>query len=231
MHGRRKHTQGARVFAGVAFITVGVLFLLKNMGLLGNFELWRFWPVVLILAGIGNLGRPFDFKKIIHFIFFTGTGTVLLLKNIGIIVITYRQLWPFILIFGGIAIVIHTVFGKSAKNISEASVDFNVVMGGGEFQNNSKELSGGKISVIMGGVELDLRKSEMMGNEITIDVFAMWGGISMRVPEEWDVNMDGSPLLGGMENKTRFAGTKKSEKNKILNITGMVIMGGVEVKN
>ena len=37
----------------------------------------------------------------------------------------------------------------------------------------------------------------------SIDVFVMWGGIEMRVPEDWTVELRGTPMLAGFVDKTR----------------------------
>jgi predicted membrane protein len=79
----------------------------------------------------------------------------------------------------------------------------------------------------MGGCEIDLRQAQING-EAAIDVFAMWGGIEIRVPEDWTVISRVTPLMGGFEDKTRplqGAGTHR------LVVRGFILMAGVEVKN
>lgn len=40
---------------GLVLIILGVLLLLQNLGLFDWESLWRFWPVVLIVAGVSML--------------------------------------------------------------------------------------------------------------------------------------------------------------------------------
>lgn len=40
--------------AGLVLITMGTLFLLAENGIFNWREVWRFWPVVLIIAGIAD---------------------------------------------------------------------------------------------------------------------------------------------------------------------------------
>ena len=101
------------------------------------------------------------------------------------------------------------------------------VLGGVNRGNNSRAFRGGDLTAVMGGCEIDLRQAAIEG-EAVIDVFAMWGGIEIRVPENWSVVGRVTPILGGYEDKTRpprDAGTQR------LIVRGMVIMGGVEIKN
>jgi len=63
--------------------------------------------------------------------------------------------------------------------------------------------------------------------DAVFDIFVMWGGAEIKVPEDWEVVTRGVPVLGGFVDNTRhIAGAQKR-----LVITGMAIMGGVEVKN
>ncbi len=68
--------------------------------------------------------------------------------------------------------------------------------------NNSRAFRGGDLTAIMGGCDIDLRQAAINGDAV-IDVFAVWGGIEIRVPEDWSVVFHVTPLLGGVEDKTR----------------------------
>jgi len=93
--------------------------------------------------------------------------------------------------------------------------------------NNSKTFHGGDLTAVLGGCEIDLRQASIEGEAI-IDVFAMWGGIEIRVPENWSVSGRVTPILGGYEDKTRPARDATAQR---LVVRGFVIMGGVEIKN
>jgi predicted membrane protein len=78
----------------------------------------------------------------------------------------------------------------------------------------------------MGGLEIDLHNASIKG-EAVIDIFAMMGGVEMRVPEDWLVVIEGFPFMGGYENKTHAP----KDTTKRLVIKGTAVMGGVEIKN
>jgi hypothetical protein len=67
----------------------------------------------------------------------------------------------------------------------------------------------------------------MASEEAVLDVFVFWGGAEIKVPEDWEVVSRGIAVLGGFVDNTRHV----AGAHKRLVITGMAIMGGVEVKN
>jgi predicted membrane protein len=81
---------------------------------------------------------------------------------------------------------------------------------------------------MMGGVELDLRGAVMAGNEARISVTAFMGGIEIRIPQAWSLDVRISPFMGGVEDKTFQPQTPGAP---VLILTGSVFMGGVEVSN
>ena len=110
---------------------------------------------------------------------------------------------------------------------SAATVSGLAILGGVKRGNNSRAFKGGDLTAIMGGCEIDLRQAAIDG-EASIDLFAMWGGIEIRVPEDWTVISRVVPLLGGVEDKTRPPQGATAHR---LVLRGFAIMGGIEVKN
>jgi hypothetical protein len=53
------------------------------------------------------------------------------------------------------------------------------------------------------------------------------GGVEVRVPEDWTVETRGMAVLGGFEDKTR----RPLDDRRKLVVTGLAVLGGVEVKN
>jgi len=102
-------------------------------------------------------------------------------------------------------------------------------MGGGERVVRSQEFQGGEVSAILGGFEIDLRGAGIAGDSATIEVFAFWGGIELRVPDDWDVAVHATPILGAVVSSAKSGIGKVPTKTLV--IRGSVIMGGVEVKN
>jgi hypothetical protein len=81
---------------------------------------------------------------------------------------------------------------------------------------------------IMGGVKLDLTQARFAEAETTINVFAFWGGVDIIVPEEVTVVVSGVGFMGAFDNRTTVTPTVPG--GPVVRITGLALMGGVDVK-
>jgi hypothetical protein len=86
---------------------------------------------------------------------------------------------------------------RSADNV----VDITAILGGFERRVSAPDFRGGEITAIMGGCALDLREASL-ATEAVINVFAIWGGITIKVPPDWTVILHGTPVMGGFTEKT-----------------------------
>ncbi|MBW8899923.1 MAG: hypothetical protein JF619_17820, partial [Massilia sp.] len=100
------------------------------------------------------------------------------------------------------------------------------VLGGFERRVSTPDFRGGEITAVMGGCALDLREASIV-KEALLNVFTVWGGINIKVPPDWTVVLNGTPVMGGFAEKT----VTPPDGSKRLVITGYAIMGGVEVRN
>src|SRR4030066_97949 len=79
---RRRRYSGA-FFFGSILITLGLVFLLDNLGVI-SWDVWdtvlRLWPVLLIAGGLDNL---INRDGIVRPVFTIGLGTILLLCTLG----------------------------------------------------------------------------------------------------------------------------------------------------
>ncbi|MEG1327445.1 MAG: hypothetical protein RSD99_21275, partial [Janthinobacterium sp.] len=74
--------------------------------------------------------------------------------------------------------------------------------------------------------EIDLRQASIEG-EAVLNVFALCGGVTIKIPPDWSVVLQGTPILGGFEEKTIVP----PNQDKRLYVTGYAIMGGLEIRN
>jgi predicted membrane protein len=217
---------------GLLIVCLGVALTLDSLGIADAERLIRFWPAGLIAIGLAKLWQcRGSFSGMLGGLVLTAIGTFLLLGNLGIVhvsIVTLWRLWPLFLVLFGTSLVWRSLAGRRpAPNDSNSVVSAVAVLSGVNRGNNSASFRGGDLTAVMGGCEVDLRQAQING-EAVIDVFAMWGGIEIRVPQDWTVVSQVTPLLGGFDDKTRPTQTASVHR---LVIRGFVIMGGIEVKN
>ncbi len=225
------------IFFGGVLILAGVAFILAHLGRLpaGFTSAWQLWPALLVWGGICNLATIRHGGSLAWGLGLVGAGGALLASKAGIIALSWSLIWPALLIFAGIMVVWGTFFHKSkkwhtfSKDIHTGRFETSIVMGAREDSVTSREFEGGYIHCVMGGIELDMREAEILGNEAVLDVKVVMGGIELFVPPHWEVVSRCTPMLGGVENKTRStAGSETPTKRLIIN--GAVIMGGIEIR-
>ena len=219
---------------GLCVLLVGCLFLLENMGFL-TFHFWDFWPAVFVFIGVGRLIQADTTSGRVVGVLFTVGGFVWILYNLDLIYTAPWQYWPVLLIFLGALLIWRTLGGHSAQVSrvaekapqGEDAINMVAVMGGFKRIISTHDFRGGALTAFMGGCEVDLRDASISSGVAVIDVFAFWGGIEMRVPDDWTIEIRAVPILGGIESKAQTP----SNDNKRLVIKGMTIMGGLEVRN
>lgn len=117
---------------------------------------------------------------------------------------------------------------RSGSNGSSDYTELSAIFGSNERIVVSKRYIGGRITSLFGGAVLDLHSADFE-SVVVIDVFCLCGGIDIIVPSNWSVKNETSALLGGIEDRRR--NKNLGEPHKIVIIKGIVIMGGLEIKN
>ena len=116
--------------------------------------------------------------------------------------------------------------GAGGQADDDSIIEVTAILGGYVRRVSSQHFKGGDINVIMAGCEIDLRQASIDG-EAVLNVFALCGGITIKIPPDWSVVLQGTPILGGFEEKTIVP----PNQAKRLYVTGYAIMGGLEIRN
>jgi predicted membrane protein len=234
MHENRLPLTGRLVF-GLFVITLGVLFTLDNLGLLEAGEILRWWPTALIVYGLTRLTGVCCRQSTAPGIIFTFAGALLLLHEFNLIHVDPWDFWPVLLVvIGGsmVAGAMRRARGADARVAPAADTDSTfstfVMWSGIERKVGSLDFRGGDATAIMGGAEIDLRQAKMPGGRAVVDVTVVWGGVELFVPTDWKVTVEALPLMAGIEDATR---APAGETRGHLVVKGVVLMGGVEIKN
>jgi predicted membrane protein len=222
-----------RLIFGLGIVLIGVIYLLSNLGIVYATRYIQFWPVLFICVGLaviiqGGSGGSRFWGAVLVFV-----GGGMILDRMNFIDFNPWNYWPILLVVAGANLVYQslrrrdTAPGGTDPN-DDAHVNGFAMMSGFRRTILSKSFRSADFNAVMGGVEVDLRRAEMEGNEATINVFAFWGGIELKVPEHWTVVVKALPIMGGVDDKT-VAPSSGPEKRLV--VVGTVIMGGVEIRN
>jgi hypothetical protein len=79
-----------------------------------------------------------------------------------------------------------------------------------------------------GGVEIDFREAVMPPGVTELRIFAMWGGVEVIVPPGMNVECHGVGIMGGFD-QTSEGATPRDPTAPTLRVTGVALMGGVDV--
>ena len=197
MH-RHRHSPGKHLFSGFLFVTLGIVFLLGNMGYVDVAQVLRFWPLILIGFGVVRLVEARDDYAQSGGMFWIVVGLLFLLGSFGIIRMAIRDLWPVLLIGIGVLMLWRAMLNKrerenlasasataasadappfvdTATTSSNSSLSATAILGGVERRNNSQDFRGGDVTAILGGCHIDLRTASITPpHEAKLEVFAMW---------------------------------------------------------
>ena len=99
---------------------------------------------------------------------------------------------------------------------------------GREIRYDGEVFNGGMISAVLGGIELDLRTAVITGT-VVLETRCVLGGIDIYAPRYARVIVNGSPILGGIENTTRFP-QGANEQTPTIVVNASCVLGGIEVK-
>jgi predicted membrane protein len=221
-----------RIFWGILLIFLGVLFLLDQMNKLDFGDLvGRYWPVIFILIGISILLSN-NFQNVGSGIFFILFGAFFLLIRLRVFDrAVWHYIWPLAIIAVGLWVLFRPSFHLDKKKIPEmAADDLNIsqVFSGSSRKVESQSFRGGKAEVVFGSAEIDLRGARLAGGQATLVLSAVFGGIDVMVPRDWEVVLEGSPVLGSIESRKAAPDVPKTQR---LHIKGSAVFGSIEVKD
>lgn len=234
---RRERNPATQMIIGLFVIGIGMLFLLDNLGWLDLDLRIHIVPTVLIGVGILKVLQTRTQSGLVVGGLLILFGALILLKSLGFFYIDWRTLWPLFLIGAGVAVVFKSTRQRNRPEQQDSAFDkdsadnvlnITAIMGAHKNRVLSQDFRGGEITAIMGGSDLDLRQASINGDAV-LNLFAFCGGITIKVPMDWIVMLEGTPIMGGFEEKTVPPAAGAVPKRLILR--GYVIMGGVEVRN
>ena len=196
-------------FFGGLMILLGVLFLLTENNFIYIHNMWRYWPIVLILLGL-------------HIILERGSSPQAPPQTNSTI-----NAGPSSSSQSNEESKQETC--KHSSFVSDSDLlEHSCLMGAFESRHTSKNFKGGNVSVVLGGAEINLREAELAPEGAVLYLSAIFGGIDIRVPTHWDIEVHPSAVLGGVGAK---CSNTQASSSKRLVIHAHATFGGIDIKN
>jgi predicted membrane protein len=221
-----------KLVVGVAIIVAGLVLTLDNLGLIEAHTIFKLWPLVLVVMGIAKLRQEGGGGGM--------GGWFLVLGGCFLLLFTFARghvaeaLAPMLVVAVGILIVTKAL--KQHRGIppelarSEDFLQGTAIFGGFKRRVLTQAFKGGELTAIFGGYEVDLRQAALDSGQARIDVFVMFGGGEIRVPDGWEISNRATAMFGALNDSTHH-GPSPAEGRPRLVITGLILFGGTEVKS
>ncbi len=231
----KKATRSPHFWTAVGLIFIGTVLLLDNLDVFDFHDLWQLWPLIFVAVGLVKFtqGTPRDRSAGFFWLLF---GTLFLLTSLDVLAWhTIWQFWPVLLILLGLSLIYRR--GQDGKRWLGASgtetqdrVDVVAIFGGNERRIVSEHFEGGNVTAVCGGTRLDLSQAKLAAGPNVLDIFACCGGAEIIVPEDWHVEIQGTPIFGGFEDNRRHPPVPGAASQTLI-IRGTVLFGGLNLKN
>lgn len=240
-----------RIALGIILVIAGVLLLLNNFDLIPYYfsDAIFNWPMLIMVIGvIALINRPNKTGGLI--IFFVGSY-FWVDRYLNLDLRWAQTFWPLLIIIVGVYILVK--HGRKINNNPRWSQDEEkkksetgdpidpskdgdyldevAIFGGGDRSISSIAFRGGKATCIFGGSDLNFKNTKLVNDQpAVLDLLCVFGGISLKVPKDWTVHTQVTPLLGGFGDD-RDISSLHPDPRKVLIIKGLVIFGGGDIKS
>lgn len=220
----------SHLIGGAVILTVGLVFLLRNMEFFSpQVSNYIFsWKTLLIGIGILNITLA---KNNVAGIILIAIGTFFWLPEWFNLSIRAGQLfWPVVIIVIGLVLLLKKPNqndpspwnkGKKRKHRKSAFqnndntdpntkqtfvsdqeyIDDVAIFSGSTKKINTSGFKGGRMTAIFGGSELNLTRSKLAPGENILNVFFMFGGSEIVVPSDWNIVIEATPIFGGFSDE------------------------------
>lgn len=237
-----RHSGSSGIVIGAIIVLVGLGLLLDNMGIVQFRDVWRYWPVLLIVYGVSRILSCQAVSSLVWGGVVALVGAFILLDNLDIVSFNFDYIWPLLIIGFGLAMLVRALDRKrhlegtpvpkeGTPANSEPTLNIVAIFSGSRRVINSPDFRGGEVVAIFGGVRLDLSRAAITIDKAVLDISAVFGGVEIRVPENWSVQTKGVGIFGGFDDKTIHPKPDPNVKTPELEITGSAVFGGLSVTN
>jgi predicted membrane protein len=228
-----KCNSSKRYSFGIVVLLAGLVLLLGNLGVIPEaiFDVIIRWPMILVAIAVIN----FINREWLGGLILLAIGSYFLMPDLipGFSFYEIWKFWPVFLILIGFAIIKgkhpkRTPHPVSYHSNSEDVIEEVVIFGGNVSRVQSQNFKGGEITSIFGGSEVHFTDAILSPEGAMLEMTAIFGGVKLIVPRDWNIKIEVSSILGGFTDKRVPAGDR-ADLSRTLIIKGTTIFGGGEL--
>jgi hypothetical protein len=217
-----------QTLVGAIIVLAGVALLANTTGAYDTGRLLRFVPSLFVLAGLYALVTG-GLRNAVGPLVVVLVATAWQLAALGYATVDQIvAFWPVLVILFGLSVVLGRMRATAAESADD-SVGLFAVFGGRDARTTSKTFVGGDVSVVFGGATVDLRDAAVATPPARLNVVALFGGVDVVVPRDWNVRLDVVPLLGAAEDERLRSDREHDEVDLV--VDGFCAFGGVSLKD
>ena len=218
---------------GLIVLGLGLAWLMRNFGLLGDntWDVIFSWQMLLIAIGVINISN--DSSRVFGWILIA-IGGFFLVSDLYDLPTSFRTIfWPSLLILVGLVLIFGSskIFRRRHFSFSQGEdfIEEVAIFGGGDRVVESQAFRGGEIIAIFGGSKIDLTHAQLAPGGVVIENVTIFGGSTLIVPSDWNVKIEVFNIFGGYSDKRVRSGNV--DYNKVVTVKGVAIFGGGEIKS
>lgn len=226
----------SRYLWGLVLVALGAILGINALGIMRIDIFFPGWWTLFIIVpcAISLFGNDSDkWADVVGVI----VGVALLLGCQGLL--SFKMIWslmlPVILIVIGLSMLLKDALkGKVTQEIkklrkegSGKGKEYWATFAGQNLNFAGQEFEGCRLEAVFGGVKCDLREAKIK-EDVLIRASAVFGGVTILVPKDVNVQVISSAMFGGTTN--RHAKEKMDEGKKTIFVESTALFGGVEIK-
>jgi hypothetical protein len=233
---RRQFNPTTHVLLGALLAALGVLFTLDNMHLLHARQVLRYWPAGLILVGLVQIAQSKAAGGWVGGAIWILIGSAMLGNRLNLFNVHVFDFWPLVLVLIGVRMVTQAYYSDASDSPDASDGDAGSIvsaisiLGGVDRRITSQDFKRAEITAFLGGGKLDLRGAKLAGGQAVVHVLAVMGGFQVIVPDNWNVIIEATAFMGGVDDRRRPPATIDPAAPRLI-LRGFVMMGGVEIKD
>ena len=218
---------------GIVLVAIGVILALNAFGLIGIdifFDGW--WTLFIIVpCAVGLITDSDKWGSLIGVCI--GVFLLLCCQDILEFSMIWKLLIPVIVIVIGLRLIFGNLFFRRSSRIA-----FELKQNGADVKNgtatfssaelnfNGEVFEGAELNAVFGGVKCNLNGA-IVNRDCAINATAIFGGITIYVPEGLNVKVHSTSVFGGVSDKTK---RQHNPDAPTLYINASGVFGGVDIQ-